>query len=277
MDAVCLRVAEGSRAAYVGVGSRERAGHPHLVRRASCDMRGELATLLSSLARRFSTLNRVIHTPGLRGSLQKLLVDQAFFAPSMTTSFYTVSGILEHKSLEQITAKLQSHLWPTILRGYMVWPIVNLIMFRVRLLPLILIRCAAHSFAFTADASLARSLGSSFPCDSTCSSMARWLVCGTPICAGLMLTTSRVESSSSMTLPTTPPQRRSQQEQQCNTCHRLRRAPSPRRAAAIDSSQCHSWANHQLNTCLVIYNIISTGHQQRHLHKHTRTHTHSLK
>ncbi|GAB9469858.1 Sym1 protein [Globisporangium polare] len=60
---------------------------------------------------------------------KKIAMDQVFFAPSISTTFYTVTQSLEGKSLHDALQVAKEKVPPTLRVNYMVWPLVHLFTF----------------------------------------------------------------------------------------------------------------------------------------------------
>lgn len=60
---------------------------------------------------------------------KKIAMDQVFFAPSISTTFYMVTQALEGKSLGDALQVAKEKVPPTLRVNYMVWPLVHLFTF----------------------------------------------------------------------------------------------------------------------------------------------------
>lgn len=61
--------------------------------------------------------------------VKKIALDQIFFAPAISTTFYTATQSLEGKSLSEALAVAKEKVPPTLRVNYMVWPLVHLFTF----------------------------------------------------------------------------------------------------------------------------------------------------
>ena len=66
---------------------------------------------------------------GAKAIFKKVLFTQTFFTVTGTSLFYFTLGIAEGKSLQEASNEVRAKLWPTLLTGWKVWPIIGLINF----------------------------------------------------------------------------------------------------------------------------------------------------
>lgn len=65
-----------------------------------------------------------------RAVVAKIAMDQIFFAPAISTTFFTATQSLEGKSLGEALAVAREKVPPTLKVNYMVWPLVHLFTFK---------------------------------------------------------------------------------------------------------------------------------------------------
>ena len=58
-----------------------------------------------------------------------MLFDQALFAPAFITVFFSYNGLVDGKSIGQVSADLNASFADTLLANYRVWPAVQLLNF----------------------------------------------------------------------------------------------------------------------------------------------------
>mmetsp|Transcript_9766 Transcript_9766/g.16005 ORF Transcript_9766/g.16005 Transcript_9766/m.16005 type:complete len:202 (-) Transcript_9766:59-664(-) len=68
--------------------------------------------------------------PSTTLAVEKVLVDQAIYAPFINFVFFVFLGIAERRTPRQINSKINKDLWRVLKMNWRVWPIVNLINYK---------------------------------------------------------------------------------------------------------------------------------------------------
>jgi hypothetical protein len=80
----------------------------------------------------FNALDRLIY-PGRSAFFPhvtaRLAADQIIMAPLFSASFFVIQGALEGRSSSDITSRVLSLTWPTLLMNYKIWPLTQFINF----------------------------------------------------------------------------------------------------------------------------------------------------
>ncbi|CDO97259.1 unnamed protein product [Coffea canephora] len=88
----------------------------------------------------FNFVSRVLPKRDLITTLQKIILGQAVFGPTMTVIFFSVNAALQGESGPEIVARLKRDLVPTMISGVMYWPVCDFVTFKfipVHLQPLV--------------------------------------------------------------------------------------------------------------------------------------------
>jgi len=74
-------------------------------------------------------LDRLIKGNASKHALQKVVLDQALWAPAFLASFLSVTTLLDGKGVPGVKEKLKGQLTPVLITNYKIWPAVQLINF----------------------------------------------------------------------------------------------------------------------------------------------------
>ncbi|KVI01909.1 protein SYM1-like [Cynara cardunculus var. scolymus] len=94
----------------------------------------------------FNFVSRVLPKQDLMATFKKMLMGQTIFGPIMTAVFFSVNAALQGESGEEIVARLNRDMVPTMINNVLYWPICDFITFRfvpVHLQPLV-----SNSFSY---------------------------------------------------------------------------------------------------------------------------------
>lgn len=67
----------------------------------------------------------------LSTAVAKVLVDQAVMSPLFNWLYFYVMGALDGRTLDQVAAKVRTDFRPLMIANYRVWPLVNLVNFKL--------------------------------------------------------------------------------------------------------------------------------------------------
>lgn len=82
-----------------------------------------------SLKTWYQILDKVVGTSGKTVAVKKVFLDQAFFAPILIFGFFSVLGVLQRKSVEDIKSKIEQDYVEVVKAGWMIWPAAQLVNF----------------------------------------------------------------------------------------------------------------------------------------------------
>ena len=66
---------------------------------------------------------------GATAIIKKVLFTQTFFTVTGTSLFYFTLGMAEGKTAGEAVNEVRAKLWPTLLTGWKIWPIISIINF----------------------------------------------------------------------------------------------------------------------------------------------------
>ncbi|KAM1453630.1 hypothetical protein ACFXTH_003189 [Malus domestica] len=88
----------------------------------------------------FNLMSKALPKRDMFSTMKKMAMGQLLYGPTMTSVFFSLNACLQGENGEEIVARLQRDLFPTLLNGVMYWPICDFITFRfipVHLQPLV--------------------------------------------------------------------------------------------------------------------------------------------
>lgn len=65
----------------------------------------------------------------IKNTALKVCVDQVVFAPVVVSLYFTIMGLMQRKSLNEVKEDWQEHFVPTLLLNWTVWPMFQLVNF----------------------------------------------------------------------------------------------------------------------------------------------------